>query len=108
MLDETRHHSGATSGSVNWDDIASSFVFDDWPGNFDDWTDEGAEYNDYDVEVYVRATSDDPAGSPTYGGWVPVTGGQVVGRGFEFKAELSNTSDKVSPAIAGLEAKVSY
>jgi len=108
VLDETRHHSEATSGSVNWDDIASSFVFDDWPGNFDDWTDEGAEYNDYDVEVYVRATSDDPAGSPTYGGWVPVTGGQVVGRAFEFKAELSNTSDKVSPAIAGLEAKVSY
>jgi len=107
-LTETRHHSGATSGSVNWDDISSSFSWDDWPGNFDDFTDEDAPFNDYSILFYVRATADDPAGSPTYGDWFPVTGGQVVGRGFQFKAEIANVSDKVSPAISAIQAKVSY
>ena len=107
-LTETRHHSGATSGSVNWDDISSSFSWDDWPGNFDDFTDEDAPFNDYSILFYVRATADDPAGSPTYGDWLPVTGGQVVGRGFQFKAEIANVSDKVSPAISAIQAKVSY
>ena len=107
-LTETRHHSAATSGSVNWDDISSSFNWDDWPGNFDDFTDEDAPFNDYSVDFYVRATTDDPAGSPTYGNWVPVTGGQIVARGFQFKAEVANVSNKVSPAISALAAKVSY
>tara|TARA_R110001632_G_scaffold9645_1_gene36785 strand:- start:280 stop:2868 length:2589 start_codon:yes stop_codon:yes gene_type:complete len=107
-LTETRHHSAATSGSVNWDDISSSFNWDDWPGNFDDFTDEDAAFNDYSVDFYVRATTDDPAGSPTYGNWVPATGGQIVARGFQFKAEVANVSNKVSPAISALAAKVSY
>lgn len=107
-LTETRHHSAATSGSVDWDDISSSFNWDDWPGNFDDFTDEDAPFNDYSVDFYVRATTDDPAGSPTYGNWVPVTGGQIVARGFQFKAEVANVSNKVSPAISALAAKVSY
>lgn len=107
-LTEARHHSAATSGSVNWDDISSSFDWDDWPGNFDDFTDEDAPFNDYSIFFYVRATTDDPAGSPTYGNWVPVTGGQIVARGFQFKAEVANVSNKVSPAISALAAKVAY
>ena len=109
IVTEARHHSGATSGAVNWDDIASSFSWDGWIGNWDDWTDEDADWNDYSTVVYVRASLDAyGAGGQTWGGWAVVDGGQVIGRSFEFKAVLSNTSAKVSPSISVLQTTVSY
>ena len=108
-LTEFRHHSGATSGSVNWDDIASSFSWDGWIGNWDDWTDEDAEWNDYSTTIYVRASPDNHgAAGQTWGDWLVIDGSQVIGRSFEFKAILANTSDKVSPSISVLKTTVSY
>ena len=108
-LTEFRHHSGATSGSVNWDDIASSFSWDGWIGNWDDWTDEDAEWNDYSTTIYVRASPDNHGASgQTWGDWLVIDGSQVIGRSFEFKAVLANTSDKVSPSISVLKTTVSY
>ena len=108
-LTETRKHANATAGEVYWDDISSSFTWDNWIGNFDTWTDEDVEWNDYSYTVYVRATSDDPTGaSPTYGSWSPVTGGKVIGWGFQFKIEVVNLSENVTPAISALEATVGY
>jgi predicted phage tail protein len=64
----------------------------------DDWTDiDGDEIVDVNAEMYVRSTSDDPSGSPTYGDWVPFNSGTFKGRAFQFKAEL--TSDKIDENI---------
>jgi len=109
IVTEKRHHSGATSGSVNWDDISSSFSWDGWVGNWDDWTDEDAVWNDYATVIYVRASLDAyGAGGQTWGGWTVVDGGQIIGRSFEFKAILSNSSTKVSPSLSVLKTTVSY
>lgn len=106
---ETRHHANATAGEVNWDDISDAFSWDNWPGSFDDWTYENVGWNDYDYEFYVRATDDDPGGaSPTWGNWSIVSGGELTGRGFEFKLEVSNIASNVSPAFSEIEAQVSY
>jgi len=105
---ETRHHANATAGEVNWDDISSAFTWDNWIGNFDDWTDEAVAWNDYNYTFYVRATNDNPSGSPTWGSWSVVSGGVLTGRGFQFKLEVSNTANNVSPAFSEIEAQVSY
>jgi len=105
---ETRHHANATAGEVNWDDISSAFSWDNWLGNFDDWTYENVGWNDYDYTFYVRATDDDPAGTPTWGNWSIVSGGELTGRAFEFKLEVSNSANNVSPAFSEIEAQVSY
>ena len=105
---ETRHHANAVSGEVNWDDISSAFTWDNWIGNFDDWTDEAVEWNDYDYTFYVRATNDNPSGSPTWGSWFVVSGGDLTGRAFQFKLEVSNSATNVSPAFTEIEAQVSY
>jgi len=101
----TRHASNAVSGSVNWDDIPGNW--DTWPSNFNNWTDETAAFGDFSVGVYVKATNDDPSGSPTYGNWV-VAAGEVVGRAFKFKAELASTTANISPSISVLEGVAEY
>jgi hypothetical protein len=55
------------AGTLLWDAIPQNW--DTWPDNFDTWTDEDAAFGDVSVTVYVRATPDDPAGSPTWGSW---------------------------------------
>ena len=104
-LTSTRHHANASGGLVNWDDIPNNW--DTWPNNWDDWSDEAQPYGDFTVAIYVAATNDDPAGSPTWGSWV-VAAGELTGRAFKFKAELGSTSNNVSPSISVLEGIVEY
>jgi hypothetical protein len=104
-LTSTRHHANASGGLVNWDDIPNNW--DTWPNNWDDWSDEDQPYGDFSTTVYVAATNDDPAGSPTWGSWV-VAAGELTGRAFKFKAELDSTSNNVSPSISVLEGIVEY
>lgn len=105
---ETRHHANAAGGLVNWDDISSAYTWDNWISNWDTWSAEDLPWNDYNYTFYVRATTDDPSGSPTWGSWTVVTGGTVVGRAFQFKCEVSNIADDVTPAFSAMEAQVSY
>ena len=65
------------NGTLLWDAIPQ--LFDTWPDNFDTWTDENAAFGDVNVLVYVRATPDDPAGTPTWGAWSLANGATVVG-----------------------------
>ena len=104
-LTSTRHHANASGGLVNWDDIPNNW--DTWPNNWDDWSDEDQPYGDFSTTIYVAATNDDPAGSPTWGSWV-VAAGELTGRAFKFKAELDSTSNNVSPSISVLEGIVEY
>ncbi len=89
-----------------WDNIVGDW--DTWPDNFDGWTDEQAAFNDTNVEVYVAATPDDPASSPTWGAFSLANGSDVVGRAFKFKAELTSTNTNVSPSISLLKATVEF
>lgn len=107
-LSMVRHHSEATSGAVDWDDISSAALMSTWPGSFDDWTDEDLPWGDFDVKIYARATPDAWSGGASWGPWTEVTGAEMTGRSFEFKAELSNTAANVSPSIATLIGSVSY
>jgi hypothetical protein len=94
------------AGTLLWDAIPQNW--DTWPDNFDTWTDEDAAFGDVSVTVYVRATPDDPAGSPTWGSWQVASGIDIVGRAFEFKAELASTNTNFSPSVITLLGKVEY
>ncbi len=100
-----RHHTNATSGQVNWDDITSNW--DTWPNNFDDWSDESQPMGDVAVALYVSSTDDDPSGTPTWSSWV-VAAGEITGRAFKFKAELSNSAANVTPSVSVLKGTVEY
>ena len=54
------------------------------------------------VVVSVRATDDDPAGTPTWGAWTPIINGSLSGRGFQFKADLSTTNAAENVGIVEL------
>ena len=89
-----------------WDDIPGNW--DTWPDNWDTWTDEDANFGDVGVTIYVSATQDDPAGTPTWGDYVLANGGSILGRAFRFKAVLTSTSTKFTPSITALSATVEY
>lgn len=89
-----------------WDDIPGNW--DTWPDNWDTWTDEDANFGDVGVTIYVSATPDDPAGTPTWGDYVLANGGSILGRAFRFKAILTSTSTKFTPSITALSATVEY
>ena len=89
-----------------WDNIPQTW--DTWPDTWDDWTDEDANFGDFSSVVEVRATSDDPSGSPTWGDWSAADGSQVVGRGFQFRVRLNATNTGVSPAVTALTGTIGY
>ena len=97
---------GYDNGTLLWDNIPQNF--DTWPGNFDTWTDEAAAFGDVSVAVYVSATPDDPASSPTWGSYVPANGAIVVGRAFRFKAILNSENTNFTPVVSALSATVEY
>ncbi|MEM7445064.1 MAG: phage tail protein, partial [Pseudomonadota bacterium] len=66
----------------------------------------GTQADEWDVEVFVRYTSDDPATSPTWSEWQPLVIGDYTARGFEFYAALAGISTNISPSILTLEAQV--
>ena len=94
------------NGTLLWDDIPQNW--DTWPNNWDTWTDEAANFGDVSVQVFVSATSDDPAGSPTWGSYLPANGSFIVGRAFRFKAVLTSTNTNFTPATSALSVVVEY
>lgn len=99
-LDFTR-----SSAAMLWDDIPNNW--DTWPGNWDDWTSGTLNYGDVTVSVEVRATSDDPSSSPTWGDWQTAVG-QITARAVQFRAVLSATTTSVTPSVVTLKGKVQY
>lgn len=94
------------NGTLLWDDIPENW--DTWPNNWDTWTDEDANFGDVSVQVFVSATDDDPAGSPTWGSYTPANGAFVTGRAFRFKAVLTSTNTNFTPAVSALSVTVEY
>lgn len=76
------------------------------PGNaWDDRTDLIDLWNDIDgddlgaanCQLYVRHTTDDPAGTPTWSSWQPFVNNTTRGRGFQFK--MISTSSNVAQNV---------
>lgn len=56
--------------------------------NWDDW--DGAAAAGVNAKLYLRSTSDDPSGTPTWSSWQEFVNGTFKGRGFQFKSELTS------------------
>jgi len=66
--------------------------------------------NEAGAQVMVRKTNDNPAGTPTWADWQPLSSAQLVGRGFQFRLDLvSHDLDytiEVSELVAIIEQRV--
>lgn len=64
-------------------------LMDSRQGTVDTWSDwDGDVIDAVNASLYLRTTSDDPAGTPTWGRWQEFKSGTYRGRGFQFKAQL--------------------
>jgi predicted phage tail protein len=68
-------------------------LIDSRTANIDTWTDfDGAIIDKVNAKLYMRRTPDDPAAAPTYSAWQEFVNGTFIGRGFQFKAELTSAA----------------
>lgn len=74
---------------------------DDWPGNWD-----GDLVDGTDATMYVRATLDDPTGTPTWGPWRVLTNNLIRARGLQFKLEAVSRDPSQNIAVTSLGAVV--
>lgn len=79
---------------------ARTALMDDWP-DFD-----GAEPTDVSAVLYIRTTSDDPAGSPTWSAWQPFTVGDYVARAFQFQLRLSSADQDHNIEVSELAVTI--
>jgi len=69
-----------------------SDLIDSRSGLVDDWADwDGAASSAVNAKMYLRSTSDNPTGSPTWSDWQEFVNGTFKARAFQFKAELTST-----------------
>ena len=85
-------------------DLNVSGLFDSAPGLFDDHPSlfDGNTSDATNVTYYIRATNDDPSGTPTWGEYTEIINGVVQGRAFEIKAILTTNDASVNIAIEQL------
>jgi predicted phage tail protein len=68
-------------------------LIDSRTANIDTWTDfDGAIIDKVNAKLYMRRTPDDPAALPTWSAWQEFVNGTFIGRGFQFKAELTSAA----------------
>jgi len=78
---------------------------DDEP-DFDAITEfDGTAPNTCDVELYIRTTQDDPAGSPTFTSWRRFNNAQFKARGYQVKAEFSTGGPQEQIAVDQLRVQ---
>ena len=85
------------NSSILFDSVGG--LFDSQPGFFDGATNDAAN-----VKIYIRATTDNPASSPTWGDWNELINNVVRGRAFQIKAVLSVFTQQSNLAIEELGA----
>jgi predicted phage tail protein len=79
-----------------WDDITT--LIDDLPDI------DGGALDVTFCNMYVRATNDDPAATPTWGPWNEIINGTVRGRGFQLKLDAESESPFVLVSVSELGA----
>jgi hypothetical protein len=81
-------------------------LWDDRTGDIDTWNtidDLGDRTN---ALMYVRTTTDNPSGSPTWGDWREFANATVRGRGFQFKVVLNTTDATQVPVVTNASVTV--
>mgnify|MGYP002621258146 CR=1 FL=1 len=66
---------------------------------------DGVAPNTCDVELYIRTTQDDPAGSPTFTSWRRFNNAQFKARGYQVKAEFSTAGPQEQIAVDQLRVE---
>jgi hypothetical protein len=74
----------AAAGFRGQDDVFA------WANVFDVEDIFGTTSDQWDVALELRATNDNPAGSPTWGAWQPFMVGDYSGRAFQFRMTLES------------------
>ena len=84
----------------------SGSLWDDKTGDIDTWgvIDELGDRTG--VAMYVRATEDNPSGSPTWSDWREFANATVRGRGFQFKVVLTTTDESQMPVVTSASVDV--
>jgi hypothetical protein len=79
-------------------------VWDDLDG-MESW-DQAIDPSLWGVQLQLRTTNDDPAGSPAWSGWMPFVVGDYSARAYQFQAILTSGSPTVTPAISQLRVNI--
>lgn len=84
--------------------VSTSILFDDAAGLFDERTGffDGETIDAINLITYIRATNDDPSGTPSWGPWAELINANVQGRAFQCKAVFTSNSDSVNCAVETL------
>jgi predicted phage tail protein len=73
----------------------------------DTWADiDGSLINDVNAQLYMRTTTDNPSGSPTYTDWKPILSGEYLARAFQFKVVATSGSEFHNLYIRGLSITI--
>lgn len=77
-------------------------------GDIDDWPDfdglpAGAVAT---ATIECRITSDDPAGSPTWSGWLPFLAAEFTARAYQFRARLESNDASVNIKVTSLAVTI--
>ena len=79
--------------------VSVTDLFDLTAGNFDSNSGlfDGTDISDANASLEIRITTDDPAGTPTWGTWTHMLVGDYYARGMQFRMKLTsaNTSHNV-------------
>lgn len=82
---------------------AISQYFDDRRGLIDDWDDfDAGNLDSANAVLYVRATNDNPSGSPVWGAWQEIINGTLRGRAFQFKLAASRSDPSINILVKEL------
>lgn len=89
--------------------LNNSPTFDNRPGNVDSWTTwDGAagSLDRADAQVWVRATPDNPSGSPVWGPWQLLTSNLVRARGLQFELRATTADPGQNIQVLTLAAAI--
>ena len=83
--------------------LSTTSTIDARLGDIDRWDNfDGADGGEVDVVVEARTTTDDPAGSPTWGNWGRVDSTETRARGVQARAILTTSDASFSPSVTQL------
>jgi hypothetical protein len=107
-LDLGAIYTSRITGSLSSTGVAVKDLFDMSLGLFDSTSGlfDGTDISDTNAVLEIRITQDDPASSPTWGGWIPFFIGDYFARGVEFRVKLTSGSPSHNVQIDGLTVTV--
>lgn len=100
VLDVVLSYEIAIGGENVFDEI------DEW-GDIDSRTNwDGADVDQYEVELQVRTTNDDPLATPVWSEWRRFIIGEYTARGFEFRVVLTSNVTDITPVVSNLSVTI--